>query len=187
MRKYVAFLDGRERTVELTPLNEGRFRVALDGRTYDLDVRSYSADSLSVLLDRLSCDIAYAFQGDRLELRFRDHDFELEILDERKLRIRRLRAQRDQSGPEVVRSAMPGKIVRVYVRPGDRIAPHAPLLIIEAMKMENELFSRKGGVVRAVHVAPGQAVESDALLVEISPPSEGSDWPPGSKPAEPTG
>jgi len=64
---------------------------------------------------------------------------------------------------------MPGKIVRVHVKAGDRIAPRSPLLIIEAMKMENEIFSRKGGIVRAVHIAPGQAVESDALLVEIAP------------------
>jgi biotin carboxyl carrier protein len=173
MKKYVALLDGREQTIEFTPLNEGRFRVAFDGRSYVVEVRSYSGDSLSVLIDRRSCDFAYAFQGDRLELHFRHHDFELEILDERKLRTRKLRAQWEQTGPEAVRSAMPGKIVEVHVKPGDRVKPHAALLIIEAMKMENEIFSRKGGVVQAVHVGPGQAVDKNALLVEIAPEAEG--------------
>ncbi|MBM3293030.1 MAG: acetyl-CoA carboxylase biotin carboxyl carrier protein subunit [Candidatus Aminicenantes bacterium] len=169
MKRFVALIDGRERTIEFTPLNEGRFQVAFDGQMHVVEVRSFSADSLSVLVDRRSCDIVYAFQSGRLELHFRHHDFELEILDERKLRTRRLRAQWEQSGPEAVKSAMPGKIVRVHVKAGDRIAPRSPLLIIEAMKMENEIFSRKGGIVRAVHIAPGQAVESDALLVEIAP------------------
>jgi len=169
MKKYIAFLDGRERTIELTPLNEGRFRIAVDGDEHEIAVRSCSGDALSMLVDHRSCDLTYAFQGDRLELHFRHHDFDLEILDERKLRARKMRAQRDHTGPEAVKSAMPGKIVRVHVRPGDRVEPHTSLLIMEAMKMENEIFGRKGGVVRAVHVAPGQTVEKDVLLVEIAP------------------
>jgi acetyl/propionyl-CoA carboxylase alpha subunit len=139
MKKFIAFMDGREQTIEVSPLSEGRYRVAFGGETHEVDVRSYSGDSLSALVDQLSCDIAYAFQGDRLELHFRHHDFELEILDERKLRTRRLRAQWEQSGPEVVRTAMPGKIIQVHVKPGDRVEPRTALLIIEAMKMENEI------------------------------------------------
>jgi biotin carboxyl carrier protein len=172
MKKYIAFLDGREREIEIEPQNEGRYRVVIDGESHAVAVRSCGADALSLLVDQRSCDLAYAFQGDKLEIHFRRHDFEMEIMDERKLRSRRMRFQRDRSGPETVKSAMPGKIVKVHVAPGDRVEPHTALLIMEAMKMENEIFCRKGGTVKAVHVGAGQAVENDTLLVEIAPEPE---------------
>jgi pyruvate carboxylase subunit B len=64
---------------------------------------------------------------------------------------------------------MPGKIVQVEVKEGDRVAPGSGLLIIEAMKMENEIRSEGTGIVRAIRVKPGDAVERDAVLIEIDP------------------
>ncbi|MBU6366822.1 MAG: acetyl-CoA carboxylase biotin carboxyl carrier protein subunit [Gemmatimonadetes bacterium] len=63
---------------------------------------------------------------------------------------------------------MPGLVVRVLAAPGDQVAAGAPLLVMEAMKMENELRAPAAGVVRAVHAAPGQAVEKGAVLVELA-------------------
>ena len=62
---------------------------------------------------------------------------------------------------------MPGLIVRVNVNPGDAVQAGQGLVVMEAMKMENELRSSAAGVVKAVHVAPGKAVEKGAVLVEL--------------------
>lgn len=69
---------------------------------------------------------------------------------------------------QVVRAPMPGKIVAVGVKPGDRVRPGDVLLVQEAMKMENEIRCGVEGQVIHVHVQPGAAVESGAKLLEIS-------------------
>jgi len=62
---------------------------------------------------------------------------------------------------------MPGLIVRVNVEPGDRVQSGQGLVVMEAMKMENELRAQAAGTVKAVHAKPGSAVEKGALLVEL--------------------
>ena len=64
---------------------------------------------------------------------------------------------------------MPGRIVRVLVGVGDRVAARQPVVVVEAMKMENELRSPRDGVVTEVLVAPGAAVESGAVLIVVGP------------------
>ncbi len=67
---------------------------------------------------------------------------------------------------------MPGLVVRVLVEPGARVAAGEGLVVLEAMKMENELRAAGPGVVRAVHAAPGEAVDKGQVLVELAPPGE---------------
>jgi len=63
---------------------------------------------------------------------------------------------------------MPGRVVAVHVRPGDRVEPDAPLAVLEAMKMENEFRATAGGVLEEVAVAAGQAVNASDVLVVVS-------------------
>jgi len=70
-------------------------------------------------------------------------------------------------GVGAVLAIMPGKIVRVLVKPGQKIEEGQPVCVLEAMKMENELHARKSGTVKAVHIKPGDDVEKDQVLVEI--------------------
>jgi biotin carboxyl carrier protein len=64
---------------------------------------------------------------------------------------------------------MPGRVVAVHVGPGDRVEPGAPLVVLEAMKMENEFVAAVDGVVAEVRVSPGQAVNAGDLLVVVAP------------------
>jgi biotin carboxyl carrier protein len=75
------------------------------------------------------------------------------------------------SGAGAVQAIMPGTIVRLLVQEGDRVETGDVVAVLEAMKMENELAAPISGVVRGVHVQPGEAVEMQALLVEIEPNS----------------
>jgi acetyl/propionyl-CoA carboxylase alpha subunit len=95
--------------------------------------------------------------------------FEIDALDERGRAIREMsRATSAATGPAPLKAPMPGLIVRVLVKPGDTVAAGDKLVVIEAMKMENELRSTSSGTVKAVSVTPGTAVEKGALLVELS-------------------
>ncbi len=71
------------------------------------------------------------------------------------------------AGQGAVKAAMPGMVARVLVAPGDRVLAGQVLLVVEAMKMENEFKSKVGGVVRELHVAAGQTVTANALLVTL--------------------
>lgn len=72
-------------------------------------------------------------------------------------------------GDGKVNSPLPGKVIAVKVAPGRQVKRGDLLLIIEAMKMENELFAGESGTVRRVHVSAGQNVETGDLLVELTP------------------
>ena len=93
---------------------------------------------------------------------------EVEALDERSRAIRELAAATSgPSGPAPLVAPMPGMIVRVNVRDGDAVQTGQGLVVMEAMKMENELRASAAGTVKRVHVAPGTAVEKGALLLEM--------------------
>ena len=93
---------------------------------------------------------------------------EVEALDERMRAIRALAdATAGPVGPAPLRAPMPGMIVRVSVQVGDQVVPGQGLVVIEAMKMENELRAASAARVRSVHAHPGSVVEKGALLVEL--------------------
>jgi biotin carboxyl carrier protein len=83
---------------------------------------------------------------------------------------RRDRPRAAGSGQRLV-APMPGRVVAVHVRPGDRVEPGAPLVVLEAMKMENEFRATTAGTVSQVTVSPGQAVNAGDLLVVVTPPA----------------
>lgn len=97
-----------------------------------------------------------------------DRRFEVRALDERRRAILAMAGgEARASGPVPLVAPMPGLVVRVTVQPGDVVAAGQSLVVMEAMKMENELRSPSVGVVRAVRVQPGTAVEKGAVLVEL--------------------
>ena len=94
--------------------------------------------------------------------------FETEALDERTRAIRDLSAaSTGPAGPAPILAPMPGLIVRVSVKAGDHVEAGQGLVVMEAMKMENELRTTTAGVVRSVEVSAGMTVEKGALLVAL--------------------
>jgi pyruvate carboxylase subunit B len=94
--------------------------------------------------------------------------FETEALDERTRAIRDLSAaSAGPVGPAPIVAPMPGLIVRVSVNVGDKVEAGQGIVVMEAMKMENELRATGAGVVKSIEVAPGTAVEKGALLVAL--------------------
>jgi biotin carboxyl carrier protein len=95
--------------------------------------------------------------------------YDVEALDERTRAIRDLSVERGHPrGPAPVVAPMPGLIVRVNVEVGDNVRIGTPVVVIEAMKMENELRAPASGIVSAIRVEPGSTVERGAVLVELS-------------------
>jgi pyruvate carboxylase subunit B len=100
--------------------------------------------------------------------------YDVDALDERSRAIQdQATATSASRGPSPLVAPMPGLIVRVTVAVGDAVEAGAGLVVMEAMKMENELRTPAAGRVRVIHAVAGKAVEKGAVLVELDPPASG--------------
>lgn len=167
--KYTAILNGKERELEINRRGPHTFKVTVDGTSHEVDARYCAPDWLSILIDNTSHDISFTLDKEDVELNFRNRNYNIKVLDERKMRMLQIRSGLDLSGPEIIKTSMPGKVVKVLVKEGEAVTAGSGIIIIEAMKMENEIQCRNSGVIKAVHVAAGQTVESDVALIEIEP------------------
>ena len=106
--------------------------------------------------------------GGRWALTRRGERWEAEVVDERTRHIRSLTGGAEGAkGPAALRAPMPGLVVRVLVEPGQAVAQGAGLVVLEAMKMENELRATTQSVVKSVAVRPGATVDKGQILVEL--------------------
>ena len=163
--KYVVLLEGRTIEVEV----DGD-RVTIDGRAHSATLGVISGTPLRQLLidgRPLTLSVEAIGRG-RWALTPKGERWEMEVLDERTRHIRSLAGGGDQRrAAGVLKAPMPGLVVRVQVQPGEKVIAGAPLVVLEAMKMENELKAGAPGVVKSVRVAPGEAVEKGQVLVEF--------------------
>lgn len=169
MSTYVAVLDGgkREETVEVRRLPDGLFEVKLRGEVHMVDAFRHDYGTLSLIVDTASYSAMLDWRGSKVNVRLRHTILPLELLDEKRLRLRRAAGRFTVEGRQAITAPMPGKIVKVLVQAGDVVKQGQGLLVIEAMKMENELRSPKDGKVIELLVAEGQAVEANAKLCAV--------------------
>ncbi len=163
--KYIVGIAGREIEVEV----DGD-RVTVIGSTRTASLRSISGTtSRQLVLDGRPTGLTMRSAGrGQWSVETRGDRWEVEVLDERTRHIRGLTAgSARRRGPKTLRAPMPGLVVRVLVETGHPVTAGAGLVVLEAMKMENELKAPATGVVRAVRVEAGQAVEKGQELVEF--------------------
>jgi acetyl-CoA/propionyl-CoA carboxylase biotin carboxyl carrier protein len=96
-----------------------------------------------------------------------DSEVVLQVEDALHKRLASAAGVRAHASGESIRAPIAGKVVKVVVAVGDQVAAGAAVIVLEAMKMENELAAERGGTVAAIHKAAGQAVDTGDLLVEI--------------------
>jgi biotin carboxyl carrier protein len=162
--KYFVTVGGREFAVEV----DGE-QVRIDGQPVEASLRLRQGTPLRQLtVDGRSIDVALHPMGrGRWVAGLQGEQVELEVLDERTRHLRSLTATARPARGGAVRAPMPGLVARVLVEPGARVAAGAGLLVLEAMKMENELRASAIGVVAAVRVTAGQTVEKGQVLLEL--------------------
>jgi biotin carboxyl carrier protein len=164
--KFNLEIDGQTRQVEIDPADSpGQWRIRIDGEAVEADAHLIRPGVMSLLLagrahrivlDHSSSDPALHIGRQRIPYRAEDP---------RSLRSRRRHAGTD--GPAPVKASMPGRVVRVLVKKGDHVAARQGILVIEAMKMQNELKSPKDGRVAEIRVSPGDTVAAGDTLAII--------------------
>jgi biotin carboxyl carrier protein len=149
---------------------DGRFVVGVDGRECTIDVARIDAHTLSLLVGTSSYDVSVVADPASGQLALSVGAVVLGVsLNGRRRWRRREDGGHDGDGPHQLKAPMPGKIVRVLVKAGEAVRQRQPLVVIEAMKMENELRAARDGVVAELHVAEGQSVDAGALVAVVVP------------------
>ncbi len=165
--RYRATLEGIEHELEIAELTAGSYRVKIADAEYELDVRRVGPTSFSILVSDRSFDLDVVRDGEEMMVAARGSATRVTLVDPTRHAQLLRTGRRAQAGPVEVKAMMPGRIVSVLVKEGDEVTHHQGLVVVEAMKMENELKSPKGGKIVQVRVSPGQTVEKGELLLII--------------------
>ena len=157
----------RERNREMHLAREGGlYRGRIGEREFSAEIRDEGKGALTVRTGGRTFEVTYWRDGDALHLDLGEGTIAVEILDP--LRPQGARAEeRELGGRQEIRAAMPGKVVAVKVLPGGDVLEGQGVVVVEAMKMENEVLSPRAGRVTTMEVSPGQTVEKGALLFSI--------------------
>ena len=140
-------LDGRILSVDVTAI-AGRWSLLIGSRSYEVAVERRSNGERIVYVNGVAVPIS--------------------IMDPRERLVRRRGTVSAETGPRSIVSPMPGRIVKVLVREGDVVAAQQGLVVVEAMKMENEVRAPRAGQVSAVKVVEGMSVEAKSVLVTLA-------------------
>jgi len=164
--KYVATLDGAEHQLEVEELAAHALRLKIGERQFEVDVHRGGPWSYSILLDNRSFDFEIVREGDELVVASRGGATRVTLADAAR-RSRHPGARPAAVGKAMLKAMMPGRVVNVLVELGDEVAAQQGLLVVEAMKMENELKAPKAGKIVELKVKPGQTVEKGELLLVV--------------------
>lgn len=164
--KYITTVNGNEYEIEWN--EDGA--VLVNGEPYEINVNALGGgDLISMIFNNRSFEaVVNSPERDHWEILMNGENYDVVVKDERAYRLARARGELEgDTGVVPTKSPMPGVIVNVLVDEGQTISKGETLVILESMKMENELKATRDGVVLEVKVAAGATVEKDAVLVVV--------------------
>jgi biotin carboxyl carrier protein len=160
-------LGGRTRDLELA--REGlTLRARLDGRAVEANVVEVGPGMYSILLEGAACEVHVEPAPAGLIVSVAGRRLEARVVDPRRWRGAGRGGTLEAEGRQQVVAPMPGKVVRVLVQQGESVEAGRGLLVVEAMKMQNEIRSPKTGAVERLLVTEGQAVNAGEILAVVA-------------------
>jgi biotin carboxyl carrier protein len=161
--KYVVTVGDKSYNIEVG----GDREIEIDGVRHQVDIQNIDGYSLfSLLLDNRSYELIVEREREEFRILLEGEMYTVCVTDERARRLMEAPGK-VPSGEVAVKAPMPGLVVAVAANPGQEVKIGQGLIILEAMKMENELRAPRAGRVKAIRVSPGQVVDKDQVLVVI--------------------
>ena len=170
IRRYVIEVAGTEHEVAVESLSDGRWRVERDGRSTEWDAHRVAAtwslvpagggEKHEVEIERVGHDGGLTITSGGLV------GLPARVVDPLQRAAEQAAAARP-AGPADVKSPMPGKVVRALVAVGAAVTAGQPVMVVEAMKMENELKAPRDGTVQEIRVTDGQAIDAGQTLIVL--------------------
>lgn len=163
--RYWVTIDGTTREIDVQITPEGSVVASMDGARLDVDAVRV-AGGVSLRIGGRVYDIAVGGREDARDVAAGARRTVAQIENER-ARARQKKRGAGGAGGKVIRAPMPGRVVKILVAEGDEVAAGQPIVVVEAMKMENELRAPAAAKVKRIAVSEGQNVEGNVVLVEL--------------------
>ena len=162
---YEVSIDGKNHRLDLNNV-DGRWECILDGEKVNVDAVIARPNVMSLIVEGQAFEVKREMTATDLHLWVKSARFSVDVRDPRSLRSRRARGG-GVEGPQKLMAPMPGKIVRILAPAGTTVLAGQGVLVIEAMKMQNELKSPKDGTVKQVVVGEGASVSAGEVLAIV--------------------
>jgi biotin carboxyl carrier protein len=164
---FIARLGEQSFTVEIEESSKSVYRVSVDGHEFVVDGKKTGRTNFSLIVDNRSFEIEVDNREDEYRVLVDGRNYHIQLIDERRVRIGGEAAGAQAQGRQKVSVPMPGKVIAILVAEGDAVEKGQGLVIVEAMKMENEVHSPIAGEVKEIKVKTGDTVEGGAVLVIV--------------------
>lgn len=163
---YIATFNGSEYKVSVKEI-DASYEVKMNDKAFVVDYYRPSRSTLSVIINGRSYEVDLTEEEDILDVLIEGEHFHVNLYDETDLRMKTAKKGEAVSGKQVIKAPMPGKVVKILKKIGEEVKPGDGLIVVEAMKMENELKSKGVGAVKEIKVEEGVGVEGNAVLMVI--------------------
>ncbi len=165
---YIVKMDDVEYKVKIEEIEANKFEVHIDDKSYVVDARLTEGSVYSLLINNESFEADVDYKGENNYHVLTEGDlFKISVMDEMKAKLMQRRGAGAVEGKQVIKSEMPGRIISVKVAVGEKVQEGDVLLILEAMKMQNEIKSPKSGEVKELFVKEGENISADSKLIVI--------------------
>lgn len=164
---YIAKLGERNYRVEIEEVEKSLYRIAVDGNEFLVDGKKTGFANYSLIVDDRSFEVDVDTTEDEYRVLVDGRSYHIHLVDERRVRLGGSQHGIQLQGRQKVLVPMPGKVIAVLVGVGDKVEKGQGLVIVEAMKMENEVRCPITGEVKEVKVKAGDALEAGSLLIVV--------------------
>src|ERR1041385_7242192 len=164
---FIARLAEQTHTVDIEEIGKSVYRVSVDGNEFLVDGKKTGRTNYSLIVDNRSFEIEVDNSEDIYRVLVDGRTYHVSLIDERRVLTGGGQTGSQLQGRQKVSVPMPGKVIAVLVAEGDRVEKGQGLVIVEAMKMENEVHSPITGAVKEIKVKPGDTVEGGAVLLIV--------------------
>lgn len=164
---FIARLGDQTYTVEIEEIGKALYRVSVDGNEFLVDGKKTGRTNYSLIVDDRSFEIEVDHAEDEYRVLVDGRSYRVHFVDERRTRVGGAQPGLELQGRQKISVPMPGKVIAVLVTEGDTVEKGQGLVIVEAMKMENEVRSPIAGEIKEIKVKPGDAVEAGAVLLIV--------------------
>jgi biotin carboxyl carrier protein len=164
---FIARLGEQTYTVEIEEADKSVYKVSIDGSEFLVDGKKTGRTNYSLIVDDRSFEVEVDHTNDEYRVLVDGRNYHINLVDERRVRIGAAQSGLEFQGRQKVSVPMPGKVIAVLVAEGDTVEKGQGLVIVEAMKMENEVRSPINGEVKEIKARPGETVEGGTVLLIV--------------------
>ncbi len=164
---YIAVHDDKEYKIDINNIVENKFAVELNGKKIEVDLIHSEHSLYSLLINGKSYEVNLNNKNGDCSIHINGEHYHISIVNEKKKSKIKKTGFDDTAGKQVINASMPGKVIKVLIKEGDDVEDGQGLIVLEAMKMENEIEAPRKGKITSILVNEGDTVEGGVKLLII--------------------